>query len=131
MHVVHVSLPGSPVEPLTIEFELSNAGQTTIAVSQSQFSAALQTAQDPWFFVSDVSFPADAPAVFVLRPGDRMRLTVKSLKDRVSGKLWSEAVPTESILKLYINGGKAQEFPDQWRGQTYSDEYRIVRPSSG
>ncbi len=130
MHVVSVSVPTDVTKPLAIAFELCNKSQTTTAVSQSQFSAALMTEEQPWLFTGPLSFPPDAPAVFTLKPGDRISLTATAQDDRTSGKAWSELAPKKSTLRVYISSGKDQQFPDQWLGQTYSDDCTVTRGSS-
>lgn len=126
MHIVAVTVPSDNTKPLEVQFKLFNTGTTATAVSQWQFSAALITAH-PCDFSGALAFPPEASDVFRLMPGDRVSLSATARSDRNSGKPWSEVLPRATALRLYINSTKSQEYPDQWLGQTYSDDYALPR----
>jgi len=125
LRIKSVAIPQERSLPLRITLELAADGDTTIAVSQQQFSVQLFTDEQLAAFISNASFATNAPLILRVSPHEPVTIILTTSADRFTRRLWSDVPPGKYLLRVYINSSKRRQFDSQWLGQTHSDGYKL------
>jgi hypothetical protein len=119
-----VEAPSGSTGFLRLSFEVANSGATTIALSQTQFLIRIFSADQQDLFYGEPVFAQEIPKVITLKPGATFSVTVTTRPDSALTKYCLDAEVAPRV-QIRLNSGKAQQFPDQRLGGTYSNELRL------
>lgn len=117
--------PAKRGEPLRIDLNISTLGSTPIALSKSQFTVQIGTANKPGVWGSKIEFVGLKEEIVTVAPGSTKVVAIQTLEDRSGSPQWDTLPPGRYEVRVYVNSGKSREFADQWLGQTYSKEYPL------
>lgn len=117
--------PAKRGEPLRIDLSVTTLGSTPVALSKSQFTIRIGTANKPGVWGSEIEFVDQKEEIIRVAPGTTKVVAIRTLADRSGAAQWDMLPPGRYEVRVYVNSGKSQEFADQWLGQAYSKEYPL------
>lgn len=128
LRLISVDEPQQRSQPLQVTLEVAAVGKTPLTLSQDQFSVHIDSHQpESFLFIGRSFFEKKEPKIFKISPQKPITLTLTTFtNDLGGGEYWNKLPHGSYLLRVYITGGKEQQFDYQWRGQDYSDDYKLV-----
>ena len=114
-------------KPFEIVFEIKADGTSPIAIARKDLDVVIQNNNNPWLFVATPFFKNEKREVFIIQPGQSLKLRATVLSDNMNKeKTWYSLPSGDYKIRVYALSGKTLEFDYQWLGQVYSNDYKFI-----